>query len=118
MLTTVTFENHGKGARLTMRTRFPSIVLRDNFASMGAKQAWISSLERLENLSNALKDSDREFNIVRIIEAPVAKVFAAFSDPKGMAKWWGPNGFTTTTHHMNFRMRSWPCNTEHFGRTI
>ena len=118
MLTTVTFEDHGKGARLTMRTRFPSIALRDNFAGMGAKQVWISSLERLDDLSNALKDSDREFNIVRVVSAPVAKVFAAFSDPEGMAKWWGPNGFTTTTHHMNFRMRSWPCNTEHFGRTI
>ena len=104
MLTTVTFEDHGKGARLTMRTRFPSIVLRDNFTSMGAKEAWISSFERLEDLTNALKGNDREINIVRVIAAPVAKVFAAFSDPKGMAKWWGPNGFTTTTHKMDFRV--------------
>ena len=30
----------------------------------------------------------------RVLAAPPATVFAAFSDPNELAKWWGPNGFT------------------------
>lgn len=39
----------------------------------------------------------------RIFNAPRALVFEAFSDPKHLAKWWGPNGFTTTTYSHDFR---------------
>jgi uncharacterized protein YndB with AHSA1/START domain len=40
----------------------------------------------------------------RIFDAPRDLVFAAFTDPKHLAKWWGPNGFTTTTHSHEFRV--------------
>ena len=33
----------------------------------------------------------------RVYDAPRELVFAAFTDPKYLAQWWGPNGFTTTT---------------------
>jgi len=39
----------------------------------------------------------------RVLDAPRALVFAVFTDPKHLAKWWGPNGFTTTTHAHEFR---------------
>ena len=39
----------------------------------------------------------------REFDAPVALVFAAFTDPTHLAQWWGPNGFTTTTSHFEFR---------------
>lgn len=39
----------------------------------------------------------------REFDAPVALVFAAFTDPKHLAQWWGPNGFTTTTSHFEFK---------------
>ena len=39
----------------------------------------------------------------RVFDAPRDLVFAAFSDPKHLAQWWGPNGFTTTTHSFDFR---------------
>ena len=39
----------------------------------------------------------------RVFDAPRALVFAAFTDPKHLAQWWGPNGFTTTTHSFDFR---------------
>lgn len=39
----------------------------------------------------------------REFDAPVAMVFAAFTDPKHLSQWWGPNGFTTTTSHFEFR---------------
>ncbi len=40
----------------------------------------------------------------RVFNAPRELVFAAFSDPKHLAAWWGPDGFTTTTHSFDFRV--------------
>jgi uncharacterized protein YndB with AHSA1/START domain len=39
----------------------------------------------------------------RVIDAPRDLVFTAFTDPQHLAQWWGPNGFTTTTHAFDFR---------------
>ena len=39
----------------------------------------------------------------RIFDAPRDLVFSAFTDPKHLAQWWGPDGFTTTTHSFDFR---------------
>lgn len=38
----------------------------------------------------------------RTLEAPRSAVFAAFSDPKQLARWWGPKGFTNTFHAFDF----------------
>ena len=37
-----------------------------------------------------------KFNTSREIPAAAEQVFAAFSDPERMARWWGPAGFTNT----------------------
>lgn len=39
----------------------------------------------------------------REFDAPRELVFEAFSDPKHLAQWWGPTGFTTTTHSFDMR---------------
>jgi uncharacterized protein YndB with AHSA1/START domain len=39
----------------------------------------------------------------RVFDAPRDLVFSAFTDPKHLAQWWGPNGFTTTTLAFDFR---------------
>jgi uncharacterized protein YndB with AHSA1/START domain len=36
------------------------------------------------------------FNTSREIPASVEQVFAAFSDPERLSRWWGPAGFTNT----------------------
>lgn len=96
----VSFTDENGKTRMELRqTGFDSAASRD-----GHEGGWTECLNKFGPLLDALKDNDGEINIVRVIGAPVAKVFAAFSDPKGMAKWWGPNGFTTTTHHMDFRV--------------
>jgi uncharacterized protein YndB with AHSA1/START domain len=33
----------------------------------------------------------------RLLDAPRELVWQVFTDPKHLAQWWGPNGFTTTT---------------------
>src|SRR5271154_2330152 len=40
---------------------------------------------------------------VREFEAPRELVFSAWTDPKHLAQWWGPNGFTTTTSSFDIR---------------
>jgi uncharacterized protein YndB with AHSA1/START domain len=39
----------------------------------------------------------------RVFNGPRDLVFAMWTDPKHLAQWWGPNGFTTTTHAFDFR---------------
>src|SRR4051794_33952956 len=39
-----------------------------------------------------------EIYITRIYDAPVKKVWEAWTDPKQVAEWWGPRGFTITNH--------------------
>jgi uncharacterized protein YndB with AHSA1/START domain len=39
----------------------------------------------------------------REFDAPRALVFEAWTDPKHLSQWWGPNGFTTTTSSFDFR---------------
>jgi uncharacterized protein YndB with AHSA1/START domain len=39
----------------------------------------------------------------RVFDAPRDLVFVAFADPSHLAQWWGPNGFSTTTHSFEFR---------------
>jgi uncharacterized protein YndB with AHSA1/START domain len=45
--------------------------------------------------------ADREIVIARVLDAPRELVFEAFTDPRHIAEWWGPDGFTTTIHEMN-----------------
>jgi RimJ/RimL family protein N-acetyltransferase len=52
---------------------------------------------------NAASTADREFVHSRLIDAPREQVFAAFVDPTRLARWWGPNGFTSTFQDFEFR---------------
>ncbi len=47
--------------------------------------------------------SDRGIVVTRVFDAPRALVFTAWTDPKHLAHWWGPNGFTLTTHALDFK---------------
>jgi uncharacterized protein YndB with AHSA1/START domain len=38
--------------------------------------------------------AEREITITRIFDAPRETVFEAWTDPKMLAQWWGPKGFT------------------------
>ena len=52
---------------------------------------------------NASISADQDFVITRIINAPRALVFKAWTDPKQLAQWWGPNGFTNPVCEMDVR---------------
>ena len=46
----------------------------------------------------------REIVTTRVLDAPRELVFAAFARPDAISRWWGPSGFTTTTHSFAFRV--------------
>lgn len=52
--------------------------------------------------SEAASTADREMVVRRVIDAPRKLVFEAWTDPKHLERWWGPRGFSTTTHEFNF----------------
>jgi uncharacterized protein YndB with AHSA1/START domain len=51
----------------------------------------------------AVDTKDREIVFSRVFDAPPEVVFEAWTRPEHLARWWGPRGFTTTTHEMDFR---------------
>jgi uncharacterized protein YndB with AHSA1/START domain len=48
--------------------------------------------------------ADREIVISRIIDGPRELVFEAFTEVRHLSRWWGPEGFTTTTRSFAFRV--------------
>ena len=48
--------------------------------------------------------ADRQIVISRVIDAPRELVFEAFTRVQHLSRWWGPEGFTTTTRSFAFRV--------------
>jgi uncharacterized protein YndB with AHSA1/START domain len=46
----------------------------------------------------------RSIIVSRVIDAPRDLVFEAFTSAKHLANWWGPTGFTITTHAFDMRV--------------
>ncbi|MCC6144053.1 MAG: SRPBCC family protein [Candidatus Hydrogenedentes bacterium] len=59
----------------------------------------------LESAYNPLNDPDGLFDIVsrRLFQASRERLFEAFTDPRQLAQWWGPKGFTNTFDEFDFR---------------
>ena len=47
--------------------------------------------------------TDREIIVTRVYDAPRELVFDAFTDPKHISQWWGPNGASPR------RLTRWMC---------
>ncbi|HET6335937.1 MAG TPA: SRPBCC family protein [Polyangiales bacterium] len=47
---------------------------------------------------------EREIVLSRVFDAPRELVFEAWTDPEGLAQWFGPKGFVTKTHEIDVRV--------------
>jgi uncharacterized protein YndB with AHSA1/START domain len=105
--TYVTFEDVGGKTRLTMSLLFSSVelkerVVRDFGAAEGLTQTvgrlgdYIGSWERNQGL-------EKNISLSRFFKAPRALVFEAFTNPKHVAQWWGPKGFTNPVCEIDAR---------------
>lgn len=48
-------------------------------------------------------NSDREFILTRLLDAPRELVFDVWTKPEHIVSWWGPTGFTTTSQEMDVK---------------
>src|SRR5579864_9338037 len=44
------------------------------------------------------------FTLRRVVDAPSERVFAAWTEPKALKRWWGPPGFTTPSAEVDLRV--------------
>ncbi len=57
----------------------------------------------IDNNNSTHAQSDREIVITRVFNAPRELVFKVWTDPKHVAQWWGPKGFTTRVTELDLR---------------
>ena len=46
---------------------------------------------------------EKKLQSIRIIKAPAGLMWEVWTDPVHLVKWWGPDGFTSTIHKMDFQ---------------
>jgi uncharacterized protein YndB with AHSA1/START domain len=57
----------------------------------------------MSDRSSNVQSTDRELAFTRVLDAPRETVFEAWTKVEHVSRWWGPNGFTTTTEVMDVR---------------
>jgi uncharacterized protein YndB with AHSA1/START domain len=107
---TWTFEAQGEKTKLTLRMVFDSAAARDlNVKTYKSIEGGNQTLDRLAGYlpkisSTAAASPERyELNLTRRLDAPRALVFKAWTDPKHVAQWWGPRGFTNPVCEVDAR---------------
>lgn len=95
----VEFHPSGGGTRLVFHEH---AAFLDGFPGMPGRREGTDGL--LDQLSAYLEQSAKaEFLSSRVFAATPDEVYAAWSDPKRLARWWGPAGFTSTFETCDFR---------------
>lgn len=97
---TAIFEEQDGKTTLTSTLVYREVAHRDGHIAAGMESGMRESCERIDELIDAL---DYELVTTRVFNAPRERVWEAWTDRERIGKWWGPNGFTTTTHEMDVR---------------
>jgi uncharacterized protein YndB with AHSA1/START domain len=118
VLSTLTFAEQDGQTRLTM-IGVPlnaEEIERQTFifGRTSMSQGWKGTLDQLDDylakasagIAKQTSSAPRpaaadEILTTRLLDAPRAVVFNAWTDPEQVAQWWGPNGFTNTIREMN-----------------
>ncbi|MDD1661199.1 MAG: SRPBCC domain-containing protein [Methanomicrobiales archaeon] len=110
LLITVTLGEENGGTRLTLQHEgFPDRENRD-LAGAGWEQsfdklAWYLADEAtfLPGTRIIAEPGKLTITIIRVFDAPREKVFRAYTDPKLIPLWWGPERYATTVERMEAR---------------
>ncbi len=104
-LVTITLEDLGGKTRLTLhQVPFQSDAERD-----GHGEGWSSTFGRLADYLRQSRNAPPKFgegriDISRVFDAPRALVWKAWTDPKMMAQWFGPRGFTSSVPELDVQV--------------
>ncbi len=100
---TAQFEDFGSKTKLTWHMRFEKTE-----AFEAVKPVAVPGLEQnLDRLGAHLPTIDpmrRELTIVRRFNAPRARVWQAWTDPRHLSRWWGPERFTNPVCEVDLRI--------------
>ena len=100
---TLTFEELGDKTKFTFRQEFDTQETFEHirgFSTPGLEQ----NLDRLAAHLPRIDPNRRELTITRSFNVPRALVWAAWTDPKHLAQWWGPEGFTNPVCEVDVRV--------------
>lgn len=62
----------------------------------GARETW-------QRLATLLENDEKVITISRLFDAPVERVWQAWTKPEQVALWWGPEGFQTEVEELDLR---------------
>jgi uncharacterized protein YndB with AHSA1/START domain len=98
---TVTFTDLDGKTEITVRSRATALV-PIAIAMLGGMEAGLT--QSLQCLDDVLTGAvERQIVVGRVFQAPRELVFRAFTEQDQVERWWGPTGFTLTTHEMDVR---------------
>ena len=72
-------------------------------AEIGSPSANKQALEGSYMTATTANVEIRDLVITRVFDAPVERVWKAWTDPKHVVRWWGPTGFTSPSCKIDFR---------------
>lgn len=99
-LNTLTLEAMGELTKQTVVVRYDSRAVRDGVLGSNAQGGADQSYDRLETLLGG----DGTVEVTRVFDAPVARVWDAWTKDELVRRWWGPNGFTAPVAKMDVRV--------------
>jgi uncharacterized protein YndB with AHSA1/START domain len=100
-VSTLTFVDHGGKTEITVHERADALLPGAAMMLAGMEVGMLQSLRRLDDfLMGAV---DRQIVLSRLIQSPRELVFDAWTSTDHLERWWGPNGFTLTTHDIDVR---------------
>ncbi|HTG47470.1 MAG TPA: SRPBCC domain-containing protein [Actinomycetota bacterium] len=108
VLNTVTFTAIGDRTEIDLHAVVTRATPDMSAPLAGMEEGWLESLEKLDMVlagrdPEAASSEHREIGTSRVLDAPIAAVWKAWTDPGQVATWWGPKGFTTTVEEMDVR---------------
>ena len=100
-VTIVTLVDHD--GKTEMRVHEKASALTPEAAPMlaGMEVGLMQTLRKLDDVVTGA--IDRSIVLSRMLEAPREQVFELWTSAEHLANWWGPNGFTLTTHEADIR---------------
>ncbi|MCW1930700.1 SRPBCC domain-containing protein [Pararhodobacter zhoushanensis] len=93
-LVTAELRGMGEGCVLTLTVQLASLA---EDMGVGYQQGFGAGLDNLTDVAQ------RVLSIERVIDAPVAALWEAWTDPEALPLWWGPDGFSCRTQRIDLR---------------
>jgi uncharacterized protein YndB with AHSA1/START domain len=100
-VTTVTLTDRDGTTELTVHERATALIPEAAMMLAGMEVGLLQSLRKLDDVVTGVVD--RQIVVTHTYEAPREVVFDAFTDDDQLQHWWGPNGFSITTHAFDLR---------------